>query len=71
MTLALGGIAAGVVISLALSRLMTSLLFGVAPTDPMTYGGVSALLAAVAIAACAAPAARASRVDPLVVLRSE
>jgi putative ABC transport system permease protein len=71
MVLALAGVAAGVAISLALSRLIASLLFGVAPTDPLTYAGVMALLGAVALAACALPAARAARVDPLVVLRSE
>ena len=71
LLLALAGVAAGVAISLALSRLIASLLFGVAPTDPLTYGGVVALLGAVAIAACALPAARAARVDPLIVLRSE
>jgi putative ABC transport system permease protein len=71
MVLALAGVAAGVAISLALSRLITSLLFGVGPTDPVTYAGVMALLGAVALAACALPAARAARVDPLVVLRSE
>jgi predicted permease len=71
MLLALAGVAAGVAISLALSRLIASLLFGVAPTDPLTYGAVLAILGAVAAAACALPAARAARVDPLVVLRSE
>jgi len=71
LLLAFAGVAAGVAISLALSRLIASLLFGVAPTDPVTYGAVTALLGAVALAACALPAARAARVDPLVVLRSE
>ncbi|HEX2463824.1 MAG TPA: ADOP family duplicated permease, partial [Thermoanaerobaculia bacterium] len=71
LLLAFAGVAAGVAISLALSRLIASLLFGVAPTDPVAYGGVIALLGAVALAACALPAARAARVDPLVVLRSE
>jgi predicted permease len=71
MLLALGGVALGVVASLALSRLLESLLFGIAPTDPVTYGAVTALLAGVALAACALPAARAARVDPLTVLRSE
>jgi predicted lysophospholipase L1 biosynthesis ABC-type transport system permease subunit len=71
MLLALAGVAAGVAISLALSRLIASLLFGVAPTDPLTYVTVMAILGAVAAAACALPAAQAARVDPLVVLRSE
>jgi ABC-type antimicrobial peptide transport system permease subunit len=64
-------VALGVAASLALSRLIESLLFGVRPTDPLTYGGVAALLGLVALAACALPAARAARVDPLIVLRSE
>jgi putative ABC transport system permease protein len=71
MVLALAGMAAGVAISLALSRLLASLLFGVAPTDPLSYAAVTALLGGVAVVACALPAARAARVDPLVVLRSE
>jgi ABC-type antimicrobial peptide transport system permease subunit len=71
MLLALAGMAAGVAMSLAVSRLIASLLFGVAPTDPLTYAAVTALLGVVAVMACALPAARAARVDPLVVLRSE
>ena len=71
MLLSLGGVGLGVVGSLALSRLIESLLFGVRPTDPLTYAAVAALLAAVALAACAVPAARAARVDPLTVLRCE
>ena len=54
-----------------MARLIESLLFGVEPTDPLTYGGVAALLGMVALLACALPAARAARVDPQVVLRSE
>jgi putative ABC transport system permease protein len=71
MLLALAGMAAGVAISLALSRLIASLLFGVAPTDPITYVAVTGMLGMVAVAACALPAARAARVDPLIVLRNE
>jgi predicted permease len=65
------GIALGVVASLALTRVMTALLFGVAPTDPLTFAAASAGLAAVALFATWLPARRAARVDPAVVLRAE
>ncbi len=68
---ALGGIAAGLVASVALTRLIASLLFGVAPTDPATFAAVAAGLAVVAAGACAIPALRASRVSPTEALRSE
>jgi putative ABC transport system permease protein len=65
------GIVLGVVASLALTRLMSALLFGVGPMDPVTYAAVSAVLTAVALLAAWVPARRASRVDPVVALRAE
>src|SRR2546425_983017 len=69
MTLAVIGLAVGLAGGFALTRLMTSLLFGVAPTDATTFAIVSALLILVALLACYVPARRAARVDPLVALR--
>jgi predicted permease len=65
------GVALGLLGALALSRLMTSLLFGVTAYDVPTLGGVSLLLAVVALAACVIPARRAAKVDPIVALRAE
>ncbi len=65
------GLVIGVAASLALVRSMESLLFAVTPFDPMTFAGASALLALVALAACALPAIRAARSDPAVALRQE
>ncbi len=65
------GLALGIAAALALSRLITTLLFGVTPTDPLTYAAVSALLGAVALVATYLPARRASRVDPVVALRTD
>ena len=63
------GLAAGAAGSWAATRAMASVLYGVAPTDGATFGAVLTLLACVALAACVVPALRASRVDPMVVLR--
>lgn len=65
------GIICGLVAAFLASRAMTSLLFGVKPTDVPTFVGVSLLLAALALVACGVPALRATQVDPLVVLRNE
>ena len=69
--LVLLGIAAGTAIALALTRLMTDLLYGVRPADPLTFSVVTIVLAATSILACYIPARRATRVDPIVALRYE
>jgi putative ABC transport system permease protein len=71
MKLALAGVILGVVGGLLLSRFLTSLLFAISPTDPVTYAAVSLFLLAMALTAAYVPARRASRVDPLVALRHE
>jgi len=71
LTLAAVGIAIGVGAALALTRLLSSLLYRVSVTDPLTFGAGAVLFVAVALAASYIPARRATRVDPALALRGE
>ena len=71
LSLAIAGAAVGLACALIISHLMAGLLYGIRPTDPLTFAGVALLLIGVAMLACYIPARRAIRVDPLIALRHE
>jgi len=71
MTMSVAGIGAGLVTAVAVSQVLGTLVFGVPVRDPATFAAVAVVLTVVALAACAVPALRASRVDPMVSLREE
>jgi len=71
MLLAAVGAAVGIAVSLGATRLMSGFLYGVSPVDPVTLVGVPLVLGLVALLACYLPARRATKVDPIVVLRAQ
>ena len=71
LSLTLAGLVIGIVAGTFVTRVLTDMLFGVTPRDPLTFVGVPALLLVVALLACYIPARRATRIDPLIALRSE
>ena len=71
LAVALGGMAAGLLAALVLTRYLTSMLFGVTATDPLTFAGLTVTMALVSAVACYLPARRAARVDPLNAMRVE
>jgi putative ABC transport system permease protein len=71
LRLAMAGVVLGVIGALLISRLLSTMLFQISPTDPVTFVSVAAVLTAVALLACYIPARRATRVHPLTALQSE
>jgi putative ABC transport system permease protein len=71
MVLTLIGASTGLLLALAVTRLLRSALFGLSATDPITFAVVSLLLIVVALAACYLPARQATKVDPMIALRRE
>jgi ABC-type antimicrobial peptide transport system permease subunit len=71
MRMGIAGIAVGLAGALAVSRALSSLLFGVQARDPLTFAGVAAIPLAIALAACYFPARRATAIDPVIALRDE
>jgi ABC-type antimicrobial peptide transport system permease subunit len=71
MKLALAGVVLGLALAYGLSRLLASLLFGVAASDPMTFAVIAVILSLVAMAAAFIPARRATAIDPAIALRYE
>jgi ABC-type antimicrobial peptide transport system permease subunit len=69
--LAFAGTTAGIVVALALGRLVRSLVYNVSPTDPLTFAAVAIMVLAVALLSCYLPARRATRADPMITLRAE
>jgi len=69
LKLTLIGVVIGLAAAFALTRWMESLLFGVRPTDPLTFGVIAAVLLCVSLLACWTPARRATKVDPMTALR--
>jgi len=71
LKLALGGVVIGLIAAAGLTRLISALLYGVSPTDPLTFGAIALLLTGVAMLACWLPARGAAKVDPMITLRCE